>query len=300
MLRNWWDNLRHKQKDSSSTGSRVEELRLDRIRQSAFQPRSHFPEEELGELAKSISEVGVIEPIIVRPGLEENTYELVVGERRWRACRLAGLDTVPAVVRDLTDAEVAIFAMTENLQREDLYFLDEAQGYRRILSEFNLTQSELAEELGVSQPAISNKIRLLSLAAEVMREIRNTGLSERHARALLQLPDVDSQSKVLHQVIDKDLTVSETQSLIKETLKQECTPPPKIQKVQGVIRDLRIFINGLHQTVEAMRDSGLDAEMEREDLGDTYRVVIEINKPDEVNESEKTKQENVQSADTED
>ena len=300
MLRNWWDNLRHKQKDSSSTGSRVEELRLDRIRQGAFQPRSHFPEEELGELAKSISEVGVIEPIIVRPGLEENTYELVVGERRWRACRLAGLDTVPAVVRDLTDAEVAIFAMTENLQREDLYFLDEAQGYRRILSEFNLTQSELAEELGVSQPAISNKIRLLSLAEEVMREIRNTGLSERHARALLQLPDVDSQSKVLHQVIDKDLTVSETQSLIKETLKQECTPPPKIQKVQGVIRDLRIFINGLHQTVEAMRDSGLDAEMEREDLGDTYRVVIEINKPDEVNESEKTKQENVQSADTED
>ncbi len=285
MIKDWWDRVRRRAEQSGPLHSHVEEIPLDAILKSGFQPRSRFPRADLQELAKSIAEVGVIEPIIVRPAEQKDTYELVVGERRWRACRLAGLQTVPAVVRELDDCEVAIFAMTENLQREDLHFLDEAEGYRRILDEFDMTQSELARDLGISQPAISNKVRLLSLEEEILKVIRSSELSERHARALLQLPDAASQQEVLQAVMEQDMTVKQMQDLVDNTLDKEMGEQAEepSQKVQGVIRDMRIFLNGLRQTVQTMRDSGLQAQMTTSEEDDRYRIVIEIEKSAERN-----------------
>lgn len=190
----------------------VQELPLNDIRPNPYQPRRQFSEGELAELADSIRRYGVLQPIVVRSG--DEGLELVAGERRLRACKMLGLDTIPAVVRDLSDEDLAVLALVENLQREDLHFLEEAQGYQRLLEEFGLTQEELAKRIGKSQSTIANKIRLLKLSPPVQDFISREIISERHARALLKLPGEEEQLAILEKIIERGLTVQETEAYI--------------------------------------------------------------------------------------
>ena len=183
----------------------VFELNINDIMPNRFQPREIFDEQALNELALSIKEHGVIQPIIVRKIGDK--YEIIAGERRYRASQLAGKTTIPALVRDIDDKETAKIALLENLQRSDLTPIEEAKTYQTILKLDNLTQEELAANLGKSQSTVANKLRLLNLAEEVQTALLNKQISERHARSLLNVPNVEDQKKLLNQVIMNRLTV---------------------------------------------------------------------------------------------
>ena len=281
MIRNWWQRTVGSSGEGGTPDLKITYVPADQIEPSPFQPRMHFNEDDLRELAESIEQVGLVEPIVVREGDPEGDgarYQLVVGERRLRACRMLGFVTVPAIVRVVNEREMALLALTENLQREDLHFMEEALAFRRILEEFDLTQGELAEQLGLKQSTVSNKLRLLSLDDQIRDAVREGGVGERHARALLRLPDPASQRLILKRIVDEDLPVRQTDDLVERVLQGEGASKDKGQKVQGIIRDLRIFLNGINQTVEAMRKSGLKVQMRQEDQPDHYEVVIRIAK----------------------
>lgn len=278
MIRNWWHRaFSGDVRGEAAVGVEIRDIPVDQISASPFQPRRDFNEEQLRELAASIERVGLIEPVVVRevPGADEG-YQLVVGERRLRACRMLGHRSVMAVVRAADDRDMALLALTENLQRQDLHFIEEALGFRRVLDEFDLTQEQLAQQLGLKQSTISNKIRLLSLHEEILDGIHGAGVSERHARALLRLPDSSIQASVLDQVVAEGLSVRETEKLVDRTLRGQ--KPRREARMHGLIRDVRIFLNGLDQTVAAMNDSGLKVDLTRTDRGDHYEVVIRVSK----------------------
>ncbi|MFY9371989.1 MAG: nucleoid occlusion protein [bacterium] len=253
----------------------VQELPLNDIRPNPYQPRRQFSEGELAELADSIRRYGVLQPIVVRSG--DEGLELVAGERRLRACKMLGLDTIPAVVRDLSDEDLAVLALVENLQREDLHFLEEAQGYQRLLEEFGLTQEELAKRIGKSQSTIANKIRLLKLSPPVQDFISREIISERHARALLKLPGEEEQLAILEKIIERGLTVQETEAYIARLL-QEKERKEKGRKVVRIYKDMRIFFNTIQQAVQELQRVGFAARMERVEKDDYYEVTVLIPK----------------------
>ncbi len=253
----------------------VQELPLNDIRPNPYQPRRQFSEGELAELADSIRRYGVLQPIVVRSG--DEGLELVAGERRLRACKMLGLDTIPAVVRDLSDEDLAVLALVENLQREDLHFLEEAQGYQRLLEEFGLTQEELAKRIGKSQSTIANKIRLLKLSPPVQDFISREIISERHARALLKLPGEEEQLAILEIIIERGLTVQETEAYIARLL-QEKERKEKGRKVVRIYKDMRIFFNTIQQAVQELQRVGFAARMERVEKDDYYEVTVLIPK----------------------
>ena len=195
-------------------------LHLDDIIPNRFQPRQVFDEKALKELAVSIKEHGVIQPIIVRN--IGNKYEIIAGERRYKASAMAGLTTIPAIIRNLDDKESSKVALLENLQRKNLNPIEEAKTYQKILELDQMTQEELAKTMGKSQGAVANKLRLLALTDEVQDSLLKDQISERHARTLLNAPDADTQKKLLKEVIDNKLTVRELEEKIKP--KEELTP----------------------------------------------------------------------------
>ena len=194
-------------------GEQLAELPVESILYNPFQPRKTGLDEELDELASSIVQHGLLQPVVVRR-VGAGGYELVAGERRLRACRRLGMKTIPAIVRDGSDRDSALLALVENLQRKDLCVLDEAEGYRRLMTEFRLTQEEIAKQVGKSQPTVANKLRLLKLPDEVRKAIVNGEVTERHARALLTLEDPKDQLRVLEEVIRDGLNVQKTEELI--------------------------------------------------------------------------------------
>ncbi len=277
MIRDWFARARSPAGEDS--GAKIREIAACDIDSSPYQPRRAFDDEQLRELAESIKQLGVIEPVLVRRSPEDDErYQLVVGERRVRASRLAGLDTVPAVVRDVDDEQMALLGLTENLQREDLHFIEEAEAFRRIVDKFCLTQQELAERLGMKQSTISNKMRLLSLDHDIRKTVRSAGLGERHARALLRLPDSALQHKVLSRAVDMGASAREMDELVSRALRGEEPARRERQRVTRFVRDLRIYLNSLHETVQTMRESGLSVDMQREDDDDVCQVVIRISK----------------------
>ena len=191
----------------------VVELRINDISPNGEQPRRLFDKEKLEELAESIRANGVIQPIIVRR--EGQTYRIVAGERRWRAARLAGVTALPAIVRELTDLQVLEYALIENIQRQDLNPIEEAQAFEKLIKEHGLTQERLAGTVGRSRPAIANSLRLLHLSDDVRRFVETEELSAGHARALLSIGDADAQKKAALHVIQKELSVRETERLVK-------------------------------------------------------------------------------------
>lgn len=190
-------------------------LRLSDIEPNKNQPRHIFDDEALAELSESIREHGVLQPLIVRP-LPDSSYQLVAGERRWRASRLAGLTEVPVIVRSLTDSEVAVIALIENLQREDLNPIEEAEGIARLIEQYGFTQEQAAEKLGKSRPALTNTLRLMSLPEKVRELVSDEFLSAGHARALLGLNDKSKTEELADEIVAKKLSVRETEKLVKQ------------------------------------------------------------------------------------
>lgn len=202
----------------------LSELPIDKIQRGEYQPRKHFDEESLQELANSISVQGVVQPIVVRK--EGNHYELIAGERRWRASQLAGLQSIPAVIKDIDTQSAAAIALIENIQREDLNPLEEAAAFQRLIDDFELTHMQVAEAVGRSRVAVSNLLRLLELAEPVKELVNKALLSMGHARAILALPEHD-QAEVARVVVNRGLSVRETEALIKKTLSPA---PGKVEK----------------------------------------------------------------------
>lgn len=264
--------------ENVSLKNKVTYLSIDDIKPNPFQPRKIFTDDSLEELSSSIKAYGVIQPISVRQTKEE-TFELIAGERRLRASKLAGLDAIPAIIIEMNDDDSAVVALIENLQREDLNFIEEAQGYHRLINEHGFTQQELAEKVGKNQSTIANKLRILKLPDDIKILLIEHKLTERHGRALLKLPDEEIQKEILEIVIKKGLNVKRTESLIKDTL-EELKKPDEPERRQSIKSSLnfRIYLNTLKNAYNAIRDTGLDAKYSQADKGDYIEVVVKIPK----------------------
>ncbi|WP_051296605.1 ParB/RepB/Spo0J family partition protein [Anaeroarcus burkinensis] len=261
----------------------VRSVLIETIQANRFQPRKTFHDESLEELAASIREFGVLQPLLVRP-LEEG-FELVAGERRLRASKLAGLTEVPVIAREIDDKEMAEMAMIENLQREDLHFLEEAEGFQLLIVQFGFTQEELAKRVGKSQSTLANKLRLLKLTPQVRKRLQEERLSERHARALLKLESPEEQEAVLAVVCAEQLNVRQTEDLIvcRQQLPVEEEGNGKSKKKErkrltGVIRDVRIFLNTIQQVADTMKKNGLAVQMQQRQEDDDIIVELRIPK----------------------
>ena len=262
----------------------VEELPIHLIQASQYQPRVEFDEEDLDELAQSIAQHGVLQPVVVRK--TEMGYELIVGERRLRACRRLGLTTIPAIVRDYGDKQAAELALIENLQRKDLRLFEEAEGYKRLLDEFGLTQEELAGRLGKTQSSIANKLRLLRLPPSVREIISREILSERHARALLRLESEEQQLKIVNQVVEQGLNVRQTEELVQQMLSgKSAEKVPKEGKRTFVLKDLRLFRNSIKSLTDTLKEGGLEVEIEERDGEDAFELLVIVRKPEGVREN---------------
>lgn len=257
----------------------VMNIKLEEIETNPYQPRRSFDEVELRDLARSIQEYGVIQPIIVRR--RDNRFQLVAGERRLRACKMAGRQEVPALVYEIDDEKAAAVSLVENLQRKDLNYFEEAQAYALLLGEFGMTQEELARRLGKSQSAIANKLRLLRLPEEIREMVAVDVISERHARALLKLEKAELQAAVLKEIYEKDLNVKETEALIekmRQNISREIKEREPRQNVSVVIRDARIFLNTIKETVARAKQAGINMVMLENDGEEEYELVIRITK----------------------
>lgn len=256
----------------------VQKIAPELIVPNPFQPRKIFNDDSLQELAASIQEFGVIQPLLIRR--QGDTYELIAGERRLRASKLAGLTEVPVIIRELDDKEMAELAMIENLQREDLHFLEEAEGYQHLIASFNFTQEELARRVGKNQSTIANKLRLLKLAPAVRQIVVGQSLTERHARALLKLEDTGLQLEILSGVREKGLNVRETEDLIETYIsnisREKEKPPAPKQTVVKIIKDVRIFINTVNSVVSQMKKSGMDINVKQDVEGDYVNINIQV------------------------
>lgn len=250
------------------------EIAPDRIVPNPAQPRLDFPEAELQSLAESIRQNGVLQPILVRR--DRDRYILIAGERRWRACRMAGLKTIPAVVQDISLRDSAVLALVENLQRSDLNFFEEAAAIYNLMQDRSMTQEETAKRLGMSQPALSNKLRLLQLTGEEQRIILQGGLTERHARCLLRVKDPIRRAQLLNDIIKRDLNVARTEALVQMILTE--APEKKPPKRTFIAKDLRLFLNTIDHAINAMHEAGVQASAEKTETDDYFEWVVRIPK----------------------
>lgn len=255
------------------TGKTVE-LPIGDIRASRYQPRLHFDETAMKELTDSIRVNGLIQPITVRQ--VEDHYEIIAGERRWRACMDAGFETVPCYILSPGENQAAEMAMVENIQRENLTAVEEAKGYVQIMRQANLTQEELAKRVGKSQSAIANKIRLLNLPQEVQEAVADRKLSERHARALLALP-AEKQAAAYHYVEDRSLNVRQTEAYVEKIAGAKKKSRRKT-KTKGFARSTQIGINSVNQCVNMIRKMGIDVVTEQEESLTDVRIIIRFPK----------------------
>ena len=250
-------------------------LPLDNVQPNPYQPRRIFDRGSLDELAASIQEYGVLQPISVRL-INGYRYELVAGERRLRASKLARLDTIPAVVVNISDQDSAVLALIENLQRQNLHFLEEAEGFQNLMTDYGFTQEELAVRVGKNQSTIANKLRVLRLSKAVQRVLIEHDLTERHARALLKLTDEDKQIEVLKKVIKNGLTVRKTEELVEEALREPKDKDTKISAIQHYIRDIRILANSIKDNLEMVKRAGVDTKFDMVQTDDGYDIHIKL------------------------
>lgn len=253
---------------------------IDLIRPNPYQPRKQFNKLALDELCESIKQYGVLQPINVRK-ISLSTYELVAGERRLRAAILAGLKEIPAIIINVDDNDSAVMALIENLQREDLSYMEEAEGYSNLINEHNFTQEELAQKIGKSQSTIANKIRLLKLSPLVKKILADNNLTERHARALLKLHDEQLQLKVLRLVCERGLNVKKTEELVEKAIdkfSKDIRQKPNDRKVTKAIKDVRIFVNTIKQAIDIMKQSGVNAKAAQIDRGEYIEFVVRVPK----------------------
>lgn len=254
----------------------VNKLRIMEIEPNHDQPRKDFDEKALSELAESIEQHGVLQPLVVRP-LANGAYQLVAGERRWRAARIAGLTEVPVVIKELSDEEVIEIAMIENLQREDLNPLEEALGYRYMMDELGITQEQAAEKVGKSRPAVANSLRLLKLPDEVQEMVKNNLISPGHARALLGFDSEDMIIQTAKLIVKDDLSVREVETMVKNSRK--APKIPKQQKRDKFFSEVELaLVENLGRRVkikESKRDAGL-LEIEFFDKDDLESLAMKL------------------------
>ena len=260
-------------------------LRVEDIAPNPVQPRRHFEEESLRELSESIRSYGILHPLTVR--LRCGKYELVAGERRLRAAKLAGLTELPCILLDLNMEDAGLLALVENLQRKDLDFIEEAEGLRSLIRSYGMSQEEAARCISKSQSAVANKLRLLKLPEDVLEKLRSAGLTERHGRALLRLPDAESQRAALAVITEQRMTVAAAEAYVDTLLfPPEPDPEPeeaapaerKGRKKTFVMKDLRLFLNTVSRSVDLMKQGGLGADMKREETEDALILTISIPK----------------------
>ena len=252
---------------------RVLFLPVDAIQPNPNQPRTVFSPAELHELADSIRSLGVLQPLTVRR--RDGSWELVAGERRLRAAKLAGLEEVTCLSIQADSQSSSLLALVENLQRKDLDFWEEALALRRLIDDFHLSQEEAARRIGKSQSSVANKLRLLRLPPQVLSLLREGGCSERHARALLRLEDGDRQLALAQRVVREGMTVAQTEAAVEAALS---APPPKKQQRRPtfVVKDVRLFLNTITRSLDLMRSAGVDAQCRREDTEEEILLTIHI------------------------
>ena len=255
--------------------SRVRYIPINAVRPNPQQPRRSFDETALRELADSISAYGILQPLTVRD--RGGVYELVAGERRLRAARIAGLREVPCLIAEVGEEDAALLALIENLQRRDLDYMEEAAAIARLIRRYGLSQQQAAEKLGKSQPTIANKLRLLRLSAPVLDCLRQYGLTERHARTLLRLTDPEQQLAAARHIGKRGLNVAQTEQYIDRLIAENRTEPPR-RRPTYVIKDVRLFLNSVERGVRLMQSAGVGAEVGRRDTEEEILLTIHIPK----------------------
>ena len=255
--------------------TRVLFLPVDEIAPNPDQPRRTFPQHELEELANSIRVLGLLQPLTVRRS--EQGWELVAGERRRRAAKLAGLTQVPCLSLQIDSQRSSLLALVENLQRKDLDFWEEALALDKLITTYHLSQEEAARRIGKSQSAVANKLRLLKLPTAVLELLRDGGATERHARALLPLQVPELQVQAAQRILDGGLTVAQTEALVNELL-HPLPPAPPVRRPRRVfvVKDVRLFLNTVNRGMALMRSAGVDAQCRREDRDGEILLTIHI------------------------
>lgn len=260
----------------TKTKDKLISLPIGAIHPNEYQPRTYFDPVELAALSDSIRRNGLLQPVTVRK-MADGYYQLIAGERRLRASKMAGLTKIPCVVMQMDDRKSAILGLVENVQRQDLNFFEEAESLNTIMNEWGATQSELAEKIGKSPSTVANKLRLLRLSADQRTRILSAGLGERHARALLRIEDDTCRNNALTEIINKQLNSSEAERYISALLDPDAFKKRQIRT--SVIGDVRVFINTLSKAVESIRKSGFDAQSDSTETESyiEYRVIIPKN-----------------------
>ena len=257
------------------TEERVMQIPVEAIRPNPHQPRVRFVNAELRALAESIRQNGILQPLSVR--CVEDGYELIAGERRLRAAKMAGLETVPCLVMEINDRNSAILALVENIQREDLNCFEEATALEKLISIYGMTQEDAAMRLGRAQSTIANKLRLLRLSEEERAFILEHGLTERHARTLLRIGSEEDRRQVLEKIVRLGLNVEKTERYI-DTLIGERREQENLRKRSALFKDVRLFVNTINHAVETMRTVGIDANAQKTQYFDRieFHIVIPL------------------------
>lgn len=253
--------------------SKFIEIELNQIIANPYQPRTNFDKDALTELSQSILENGLIQPIVVRPSIN-GKYEIVAGERRFKAANMAGFQKIPCIVQEYSDLQSAQVALIENIQRENLSPIEEAEAFHTLIEMTGMTQQELAIKLGKTQSTIANKLRLLKLPETVKEALKERKMTERHARAMLSITDQQVIDEITKKVIENKMTVSETEKEVKEQIKAN----KKTQKVMVLTQSVRIALNTIKQAVNMIRMSNIDIDMAEEDQDDVYVITLKVAK----------------------
>lgn len=254
----------------------IQDLPLARIHPNRFQPRHAFSSESINELAQTLREEGLLQPIIVREDGEE--YEIIAGERRFRAAQSLGWEKIPAIVNNLSDQQTASLALIENLQREDLNPIDEATAYENLMELNSLTQAQLAKDIGKSQSYVANKLRLLKLDPQIQEALASGAITARHGRALLALSS-DQQKQALEQILSDKLNVKQTEELVAKLLEGPAKPKEK-RKVFRMSQDMRVQINTIKEAVKLAKQSGIKVKVAEQKGEDEYSITIVMKDPE--------------------
>ena len=255
----------------------IQDIELDKIVPNRYQPRREFSDDSIKELAETLDKDGLLQPIVVREDGEDH-YEIIAGERRYRAAKSLGWETIPAIVKNMDDDQAASLALIENLQREDLNPIDEAKAYTNLMKLNDLTQTALAKDMGKSQSYVANKLRLLKLDDDVQRALIEGKITARHGRALLNLSE-DDQERVLKEIEEKGLNVKQTEEIAKD-VDAYFNPKPKETKRERVVKripkDLKVQINTIKKAVKLAKDSGIVVKVKEDKNPDDYKITIEL------------------------
>lgn len=257
--------------------TKVQDLPVSEIIPNRFQPRTVFKDEKIDELSHTIHTHGIIQPIVVRK--QEEQYEIIAGERRWRAVQRLGWEMVPAIVKEYNDTETASVALIENLQREELTSIEEAMAYAKLLDLHGLTQESLAQRLGKGQSTVANKLRLLKLPTSVQEALLEKHITERHARALISIKNPADQEKLLSEIVDKGMNVKQTEARIQKMLEKESSSDKKPKKRRkSFSKDMRLAVNTIRQSVDMVVESGLNIDTDEKEHEEFYEFTIRIPK----------------------